>query len=48
MQIPTLIDNINGNTLRKTLETLLLQSVSLDILIPLKSLIQQIQEHPAD
>ena len=31
MQIPTLIDNVNGNTLRKTLETLLLQSVSLEI-----------------
>ena len=31
MQIPTLIDNVNGNTLLKTLETLLLQSVSLDV-----------------
>ena len=31
MQIPTIIDNINGNTLLKTLETLLLKSVNLDI-----------------
>lgn len=31
MQIPTLIDNIEGNTLQKVLETLLVKSVSLDI-----------------
>ena len=31
MQIETLIDNIQNNTLRKTLETLLPQSVSLDV-----------------
>jgi hypothetical protein len=31
MQIETLIDNIQTNTLRKTLETLLPQSVSLDV-----------------
>ena len=31
MQIPTLIDNIEGNTLQKVLETLLLKSVRLDI-----------------
>ena len=31
MQIPTLIDNIEGNTLQKVLESLLVKSVSLDI-----------------
>ena len=31
MQIPTLIDNVNGNTLLKVLETLLVKSVKLDI-----------------
>ena len=31
MQIPTLIDNVNGNTLQKALESLLVKSVSLDI-----------------
>ena len=31
MQIPTLIDNIGGNTLQKVLESLLIKSVSLDI-----------------
>ena len=31
MQIPTLIDNIEGNTLQKVLENLLVKSVSLDI-----------------
>ena len=31
MPIETLIDNIQNNTLRKTLETLLPQSVSLDV-----------------
>ena len=31
MQIPTLIDNVNGNTLLKVLESLLVKSVKLDI-----------------
>ena len=31
MQIPTLIDNIEGNTLQKVLESLLVKSISLDI-----------------
>ena len=31
MQIPTLIDNVDGNTLLKVLESLLVKSVSLDI-----------------
>ena len=31
MQIPTLIDNIEGNTLQKVLESLLVKSVNLDI-----------------
>ena len=31
MQIPTLIDNIEGNTLQKALESLLVKSVNLDI-----------------
>lgn len=31
MQIPTIIDNIEGNTLLKALETLLIKSVNLDI-----------------
>lgn len=31
MQIPTLIDNVNGNTLLKVLETLLVKSAKLDI-----------------
>ena len=31
MQIPTLIDNIGGNTLQKVLESLLVKSVRLDI-----------------
>ncbi|RKU11633.1 hypothetical protein C6501_12155 [Candidatus Poribacteria bacterium] len=31
MQIPTIIDNVNGNTLLKALETLILKSVNLDI-----------------
>ena len=31
MQIPTLIDNVEGNTLQKVLESLLMKSVSLDI-----------------
>ena len=31
MKIPTLIDNVDGNTLLKTLESLLVKSVSLDI-----------------
>ena len=31
MQIPTLIDNVEGNTLQKVLESLLLKSVRLDI-----------------
>ena len=31
MQIPTLIDNVDGNTLLKVLESLLVKSVNLDI-----------------
>ncbi len=31
MQIPTIIDNVNDNTLLKVLETLILKSVNLDI-----------------
>ncbi len=31
MQIPTIIDNVNDNTLQKALETLLIKSVNLDI-----------------
>ena len=31
MQIPTLIDNVGGNTLQKVLETLLVKSINLDI-----------------
>ena len=31
MQIPTLIDNMEGNTLQKLLESLLVKSVNLDI-----------------
>ncbi len=31
MQIPTIIDNVNDNTLLKALETLILKSVNLDI-----------------
>ena len=31
MKIPTLIDNVDGNTLLKVLESLLIKSVSLDI-----------------
>ena len=31
MKIPTLIDNVDGNTLLKALESLLVESVSLDI-----------------
>ena len=31
MQIPTLIDNIEGNTLQKVLESLLVKSIRLDI-----------------
>ena len=31
MQIPTLIDNVEGNTLLKVLESLLVKSVNLDI-----------------
>ncbi len=31
MKIPTLIDNVDGNTLLKTLESLLVESISLDI-----------------
>ena len=31
MQIPTLIDNVEGNTLQKVLESLLVKSVNLDI-----------------